>query len=104
MTTNHNYWCYKSMKTMIQWQLHPSTTAGTEKFKEKSSRNTTTSNGGTPCASKNEYNDAKIKKYSTASASEQLICEETQREFNLLGPQPTIHTSPKYTHNEPFIL
>ena len=24
----------------------------------------------------------KIKKYSTASASEQLICEETQREFN----------------------
>ena len=49
---------------------------------EKSSRNTTTSNGGTPCASKNEYNDAKIKKYSTASASEQLICEETQREFN----------------------
>ena len=31
---------------------------------------------------KNEYNDAKIKKYSTASASEQLICEETQREFN----------------------
>ena len=58
---------------MIQWQLHPSTTAGTEKsfrnkekFKEKSSRNssrnTTTSNGGTPCASKNEYNDAKIKK------------------------------------------
>jgi len=54
MTTNHNYWCYKSMKTMIQWQLHPSTTAGTEKFKEKSSRNTTTSNGGTPCAYKNE--------------------------------------------------
>ena len=54
-----------------------------KKSKEKSSRNTTTSNGGTPCASKNEYNDAKIKKYSTASASEQLICEETQREFNL---------------------
>ena len=53
-----------------------------KKSKEKSSRNTTTSNGGTPCASKNEYNDAKIKKYSTASASEQLICEETQREFN----------------------
>ena len=39
-----------------------------KKYKEKSSRNTTTSNGGTPCASKNEYNDAKIKKYSTASA------------------------------------
>ena len=51
-------------------------------IKRNSSRNTTTSNGGTPCASKNEYNDAKIKKYSTASASEQLICEETQREFN----------------------
>ena len=33
-----------------------------KKSKEKSSRNTTTSNGGTPCASKNEYNDAKIKK------------------------------------------
>ena len=76
----------------------------TKKSFEKSCFNTTTSNGGTPCASKNEYNDAKIKKYSTASASEQLICEETQREFNLLGPQPTIHTSPKYTHNEPFIL
>jgi len=66
-----------------------------KKSKEKSSRNTTTSNGGTPCASKNEYNDAKIKKYSTASASEQLICEETQREFNLLDPQRTIYTRKK---------